>query len=264
MGVSRRTRQRELKKNVITIMIIAVFAVIVFSINSIGNFIATKVIQPVVNFTGTKTDKILTDTLTTPKLTLYLLCAGEMPDMAEAETLKSFTIEQGGGGYIFNRDDVYYVIHSVFKDKSQAENKGQQLLDKFTPSVITLTLEETVIKVTGKSSQMKAVHSCFLKLNNIALTLQNLNEQVETGKISNLEALKELQKLKNQIEQSGTELKSLNSSNTKVLAVIDMLVLSETLLNQLPSNDAADFKQKLNFVTCAYVCEFYKFYCSLE
>lgn len=264
MGVSRRTRQRELKKNICAIAIIAIFAVLVFSINSIGNFIATKIIQPVVNFTGIKSEKITTDTLKTDKLTLYLVSAGEMPTQAEAETLKTMVAEKGGGGYIFSEDGVYNVIFSVFTDKESAEKKGQELASDFAPSVITVTIEETVIKVTGNSSQMKTIHSCFTILNDVALTLEKVSNQVTSGKISNLEASKEMQKLKNSIEEAQKELEELSSSNTKVLAVSDMLVLSQTLLNQLPSSDDSAFSQKLNYTACAYACEFYKFYCSLE
>ncbi len=264
MGVSRRTRQKELKKNVYTIIIIAIFAILVFSINSIGKFIATKIIAPVANFTGIKNEKVSTDTLKTEKLTLYLLSAGEMPTLAEAETLKTFVSEKGGGGYIFSKDGTFNVIFSVFKDKESAEKKGQEIASDFAPSVITVTIEETVIKVTGKSSQLNTIHSCFALLNDIAVSLENVSNQTVTGAISTLEASKELQKLKNRILEAQDQLKELDSANTKVLAVQDMLVLSQTLLNQLPSNSDTAFKQKLNYTACAYVCEFYKFYCSLE
>lgn len=264
MSVSRRTRQKELKKNIYTVIIIAIFAVLVFSINSVGKFIATKIIQPVANFTGIKNEKISTDTLKTKKLTLYLVSAGEMPTQAEAETLRTFVVEKGGGGYIFNQDGTYNVIFSVFKDKESAEEKGQALTGDFAPSVITVTIEETVIKVTGKSSQLKTIHSCFTLLNDIALTLEDISNQVLTDKSSNLEASKELQKLKNSIQEVQAQLEELSSSNTKVLAVSDMLVLSQTLLNQMPTSDDSSFKQKLNYTACAYACEFYKFYCSLE
>ncbi|MBE7092046.1 MAG: hypothetical protein E7365_02570 [Clostridiales bacterium] len=264
MGVSRRTKQKELKKNFFAIAIIAIFAIVVFSINSIGNFIATKIIQPVINLTETRNEKVVTNTLKTEKLTLYLLCAGEMPTEAEAETLKTFVCEKGGGGYVFQQDNSYYIIHSVYKDKTKAEAKGQELSGEFSPLVITLNLEETVIKVTGKDTQLKTVYSCFSVLNDVALTLENTCNQINNGEISNLEAMKNLQKLKNSISDGQQNLKELNSSNTKVLAISDMLVLSQTLLNQMPASDDATFKQRLNYTACAYVCEFYKFYCSLE
>ena len=63
MGTSQRMKKREMKKNLTALLIIAVFAVIVFSVNSIGKFIAEKVIQPVMNLKVAKDERIVTNTV---------------------------------------------------------------------------------------------------------------------------------------------------------------------------------------------------------
>ena len=264
MGVSKRTRQREVKKNLLAFLIVIIFACVIFSINSIGNFIALKVIAPVVNLTAKKNENPLTDTVKTEKLNLYLVSAGEMPDLAEAETLKTIVAEKGGGGYVFNQDGAFFVIHSVFTDKTIAEETGKKLTADFTPSVIKITIDETTIRITGKSEQLKTVHSCFTHLNQCATILEQLARDINNNKTTPLEALKEIQKLKNATLNLQNKLKEINSSNVKVLALSDMLVLAETLLNELPTSDDITFKQKLNYIACAYACRLYEFYSSLE
>ncbi len=264
MGVSKRTRQRELKKNFFAFFIIIVFACIVFSINSIGNFIAVNVIAPVIDLTKEKNEKAFTDTIKTEKLVMYLVCAGEMPDLAEAETLKTMVSEKGGGGYIFNQDGEYSVIHSVFLDKAVAEEEGKKLSSDFAPSVIKIAIDETVINVTGKEKQLETLHSCFTAINQCSISLTELSLKLNNAQISPLEALKETQKLKNTIVDLQKDLKEINSSNVKVLALSDMLALSQTLLNELPASDDSTFNQKLTYTACAYSCKLYEFYSSLE
>ena len=264
MGVSRRTRQRELKKNLLAFLIVIIFACVIFSINSIGNFIALNVIAPVVNLSAKKSETPLSDTVKTQKLVMYLVSAGEMPDLAEAETLKTLVSEKGGGGYVFQQDNEYSVIHSVFSDNSLAEEMGKKLTSDFTPSVIKITIDETTIRITGKSEQLKTVHSCFTHLNQCATILEQLARDINDNKTTPLEALKEIQKLKNATLNLQNKLKEINSSNVKVLALSDMLVLAETLLNELPTSNDNAFNQKLNYTACAYACRLYDFYSSLE
>ena len=264
MGVSKRTRQREAKKNLLAFSVLIIFACIIFSINSIGKFIALNVIAPVVNLSAKNGENPLTDTVKTKKLTLYLVSAGEMPDLAEAETLKTLVQEKGGGGYVFNQGNEYSVIYSVFSDKALAEESGQKLASDFSPSVIKITVDETTIRITGKSEQLTTIHSCFTYLNQCASNLEQLTRDINDKKITPLEALKEIQKLKNTVSDLQEQLKEINSSNVKVLALSDMLVLAETLLNELPTSNDNAFNQKLNYTACAYACRLYEFYCSLE
>ncbi len=264
MGVSKRTRQREAKKNLFAISIILIFAIIIFSINSIGNFIALNVIAPVVDLTAKNQDSPLTDTVKTKKLELFLLSAGEMPDLAEAETLKTLVQEKGGAGYVFSQGNEYSIIYAVYTDKALAEEAGTKISADFSPSVIKITVDETTIRITGKSEHLTIIHSCFTALNHCALTLEQLARTVNDNTTTTLVASKDVQKIKNDFVQLQQDLKSINSSNVKVLALSDMLVLSQTLLGELPTSSDGSFKQKLNYISCAYACKLYEFYSSLE
>ena len=264
MGVSKRTRQREVKKNLFAFTVVIIFACVIFSINSVGNFIALNVIAPVVNLSAKKDENPLTDTVKTEKIVMFLVSAGEMPDLSEAETLKTLVQEKGGGGYVFNQDSEYSVIHSVFSDLTLAEQLGQTLSSDFAPKIIKITVDETSIRITGKAEQLKIVYSCFTHLNDCAVTLEKLARNVNNAINTPLEALKEIQKLKSTVYTLQEQLENINSSNVKVLALSDMLVLSETLFNELPSSADNSFKQKLNYTACAYVCKLYEFYSSIE
>lgn len=264
MGVSKRTRQRELKKNLFAIFLILVFACVVFSINSIGNFIAKNVIAPVIDLTKEKNENTFSDTIKTEQLVTYLVCAGEMPDLSEAETLKTMVQEKGGGGYIFNQDSEYSVIYSAFLDKESAEEEGKKLSSDFAPTVIKIAIDETVIRITGKEKHLKTIHSCFSSINQCSKTLTELSLKLNNTECSPLEALKEAQKIKNTLSDLQNDLKEINSSNVKVLALSDMLALSQTILNELPLSDDSAFNQKLTYTACAYVCNLYEFYSSLE
>ncbi len=258
MGVSRRTRQRELKKNMTAVTIVLIFAFIVFSINSVGKFIAEKVIAPIARFTGA-TEAAFTDTLTTKKLTLFLVSTGAFTRKADTEKIKTATVERGGGGYLFENEGVYSVIYGVYSKIEQAQAQAEALSDSFTPSVITVSLEGISVKITGQKAQLEAVHGALDLINEIAFTLEGASNLQDITAIE--EALTTLYK---DISLHKTALKGLNSTNESLIAAEEMLSLGEALLNELPKSDQSTYFTALKHAASRYLCEYYAFYNALE
>lgn len=255
MGVSKRTRQRELKKNVATVLIIAVFAVAVFSINSIGRFIADKIITPLADFSGINGEKVSTNSISTEKLEFYLINGGTYSTADEAQ---GFVKDKGG--YVFRYDGSFNAILAVYNNKEEAT----AFAEEGGYSLITLTLDKLKIKVTGKSDQVKALNDSFSLLSTTAETLCALTLQVSAGEISFLQCASRLNAIEDKRAASEEALKSLNSENSTVKALLDMLSLNKALLDEAPASDDETFCKRLNYITCAYVTEYFKFYSELE
>jgi hypothetical protein len=261
MGVSRRTRRRELKKNLFATAIILIFALAVFSINSIGRFIAEKIIVPVAQFAGV-TESSVTDTVTTPQLTLYLVSTGSFGKEKNANEAAAATVERGGGGYVFKNESTYNVIFGVYSKSDVAQTEAQQLADAFTPSVITVSLDGIKIKITGQKAQLEAVQGASELLYKIAHTLESTSNLAQD--ISPQDAEAELNALKTSVSLHKSALKGLNSANESIVSMQEMLSLAEELLEELPSSNQDTFLNELKYSAAKYVCEYYGFYNSLE
>lgn len=259
MGVSKRTRQKEMKKNLIAVAIILAFAVTVFSINSIGRFIADKIIRPVAEFSGVKTENASTQTVKTKKLEAYLVSFNEYSSLDEANSHRTEAKEQGASGYVFEMDGKFNIIHSIHTEKASAE----ELAENFS-SVLTLTLDELSIKITGTKKQVETVTDCFNIMTENALSLTDLTKKLEKGEITALQVSSKINAMKKELENKLESLNTLNSNNVTVKALTDMLSISKTLLSEMPTSDSSEFSQKLKYVACAYTCEYFKFYGELE
>jgi len=246
MGVSKRTRQREMKKNLVAVMIIALFAVIVFSVNSIGKFIAQKVISPISELSGNNTESVSTDTVKTEKTELYAKCIGSFDSLEEAE-------EKAEGNYIFNFDNKFNVLSSIHTAKEEALSSGDDLF--------TLSLDGISLKITGTKTQKEIVSSSVSLMAQSAMLLPEFYEKLSSGKMTSLQVLSKITTLKSELLQKLEELKTLDGSNQTVEAFKDMLTLSSSLLDKI---DEKDLPETLRYVACAYACEYFCFLDNLE
>lgn len=250
MGVSKRTRQREMKKNAIAALIIVVFAITVFSINSIGKFIAEKVISPISSYSSEKSESVSADTVKTEKNELYALCEGSYSTFEEAQ-------KNAEGKYIFNVDDKFNVLSSIHTKKEDVED----LLSSSENAIITLTLDGISIKITGTQEQKDKVSSAVALMSESAKLLPTLEEKLLSGKMSALQVISKINTLKADFLASFEELKSLNSENQTVTVLNDMLTLSTVLLDKIDENNLPN---TLKYVACAYACEYFCFLDNLE
>ena len=150
MGMSRRAKKREMQKNIIAVIIVAVFALAVFSINSVGKFIAEKVISPVMNLG--KSENASTDRLSSDGLTFYcvsVLCCDSAKD---AEENKSGVTENGGSGYVFVSDGGFYVLYSCFENKDAAQKQCDELKEKYPEAAVTEIKLPSMLSDIGTSA----------------------------------------------------------------------------------------------------------------
>ncbi len=252
MGVSRRTRQREMRKNAVAIGIILIFALTVFSVNSIGKFIAEKIIKPVADFSGIK-ESVSISNVKTEKLELFAISLSSYDTFEEAQNASN-------GNYIFKLDDKFNLLHSIKSDKEEAK----ALLSETDGAIITLNLDEVSIKITGTKAQTQLISSCFNMMTKTAKTLAECEETLEKGTLSPLQAEAKIKTVRADITARITALTELNSSNVTVSSLCDILGLFSTLLEDIPSSTDENFLPKLRYASCAYVCEYFNFLSELE
>ncbi|MBR2861663.1 MAG: hypothetical protein IKB86_07495 [Clostridia bacterium] len=265
MGTSRRTKQREMKKNLLAAGIVLVFAVAVFSINSVGKFMAQRVIDPLMNIGAKQEEKVSTETVSCKKTEMFLVSAGLFEEKAEAEAAIKNVSSAGGGGYCLKTDSGYHVMHSCYKDKASAEASVQRLQGTFKDAaVVTLKVDKISLKITGTSAQTETVKGCIDFLSAATETLAEVSAKVAEEELTSLKASGELQKLASRQAESERALRELESSNTFIVAMQDMMALCSTLFAELPQSSDAEFNRKLNYVSCAFACEYVKFCSDLE
>lgn len=253
MGVSRRTRQKEMRKNLAAAAIVLIFALTVFSVNSIGKFIAERLIKPVADFSGISVESFSTSTVKTDKLELFAVSLSSFDTFEEAQ--KEFS-----GKYIFKLDNKFNILHSVKTSKEEAK----KLLEETDGAIITLNLDEVSIKITGTEKQTSLISSCFDTVTNTAKILAECEEKLHNGELSPLQTEAKIRTARTEVSKKITSLTELNSKNVTVSALTDILSLFSTILEDIPASTDESYLEKLRYASCAYVCEYFNFLSELE
>ncbi len=265
MGVSRRTKERELKKNLIAVAIVLVFALIVFSFNSIGKFIAENLIVPLVAIGTTDSSATVTEKISLKKVEAFILGTHFYATQEECADAVSLVKKQGGAGYLLAYEQGYYVVHSCYADNESAKKQLNELVKAFDGTqILSLYVDELSIKVTGTKAQTEVIKEGFEFLSEAVSRIADISLSSQEKSYTPLEACTKLQGLKSELESNQKALENFKSGNSTVNALKDMYSCTKTLFNELPQSSDEAFLQKLNYAATAYACEYIKFCSELE
>ncbi len=242
-----RERKRDAKKNLLAVIVVVAFGLIVFSINSVGKFIAEKVICPVVNLTGTKSETA-TDKISAEPLEFYIVSLGSFDTEAEATAKVNET--GNSSGYVLKHEGKYVAVSDCFTDKVQAEKNRGDL------SLLSVKTASLSLKVTGTEEQIKLINKVFSSLNGTAKSLLQINEAYQNGESSKLQTLSKLQKYKDTVNDIYSDAESLKSENSTVKAICEMCACGKTVLSELPKSNDEDFAKKVKYISAAFSCEY--------
>ncbi len=256
MRLSRRAKRKELRKNMIAVISVALFALAVFSINSVGKFIAEKIIDPVMNMgNSAKTGGISTD-----EITFYAVSTEICKTASDAESVKNSVTEKGGSGYIFASDSEFFPVFSCCTDEDTANAQRENIKETFpSASVTEIKVPKLEIKITGTEKQVGDVKEIFSCLTNSSKELLSLCDKYESGSLTKLQVCGKLNTVASDLKSAKEKLDSIDTANETVSALKDIYLCLETLLNESPESNDSLFLQKLRYVTSAFVCEYVAF-----
>lgn len=261
MGISRRAKKRELHKNLIALIAVALFALAVFSINSVGKFIAEKIIDPVMNM-GSST---YAGGVSANEITFYAVSTEICTSASDGENAKNQVCDAGGSGYIFVSDSGFMPIYSCCTNKDTANALCGGIKETFpSASVAEVRTPKLEIKITGNEEQVNTVKETFSVLSDSSEELLTVSEQYESGSLTKLQVCGKLNKISDSIKSANKKISEFDTANQTVTSLKDICLCLETLLKEMPESNDSQFLRKLRYVTSAFVCEYTVFCSELE
>jgi len=248
--MTRKSRKREMKKNIATVLIIALFAVAVFGINAIGRFIAEKVIQPIASLG--KSDVVASGSgkIITNGISLYGAGTENISNSA-AKAIK----ENGGGAYELEYGSLHILLYGIYGDKSVAEEAARLI----GGNVYNFDIEKISVRVTGTGEQIEAVENAFKLFADSTAALKDICGGIYSSAMSKIACVSRLKALAAEFEKEADTLLLLNSDNETVARLTDMCGYASTLFELTPSLDDSAFNEKATYVATAYICEYLRF-----
>lgn len=173
---SRLRRQRMnsgTKKNLIAAAIIIIFAVIVFSIGAIGDFLAKNIFVPLFGDaqienntptagTSSNVPIKLTESVQLSDLSMYMVQMNAYSEQDDAEASAQGIKGRGGAGYII-QDEYYRVFAAAYNTEDQAQSVCEQLIeqDEKNAKVYPVSSGTVVFKITATREQIDTVSEAF-------------------------------------------------------------------------------------------------------
>lgn len=196
---SRLRRQRlsaGTKKNIIAAAIIIIFAVVVFSIGAIGEFLARNIFVPLfgdvqtepgggISATNPAGPVKLTESISLNELSMFLVQMDAFNEQDEAAENAKSVKERGGAGYIIE-EDCYRVFAAAYNTEKQAQSVCEQLVEQNEKNakVYPVTSGTVVFKITATREQIDAISSAFDYFPEVCAELADKTIEFDKGRIT--------------------------------------------------------------------------------
>ncbi len=196
---SRLRRQRMnsgTKKNLAAAAIVIVFAIIVFSIGAIGDFLARNIFVPL--FGDAQVDDSspsastapngpvkLTESVQLSDLSMYMVQMDAFSEKDDAEASAQSVKERGGAGYVI-QDEYYRVFAAAYNTQEQAQSVCEQLIkqDEKEAKVYPVSSGSVVFKITATRDQIDTVSEAFAYFPEICGELAEKTIDFDKGMLS--------------------------------------------------------------------------------
>ena len=245
--MKRSRRARDKRRNRIAVFVIAVFGVVVLSVNAVGQFVAEKILYPLVNATGTASETV-TREAQPETLTVYLLSYGACPSAAEAEQTRGDCRAKGGGAFLWQEQELFFMTDSCYLSREKAQTRKKTNEQLSLREVRTPSLR---FRLTGKMEQIETCEACLSAAADCVREVLAAAEKAEDGATGYLQTRAVLQDWETTLKQRQAELNALTGDHPVVRALRECLACALAALSESPAASDNDFLPKLRFVTCA-------------
>lgn len=240
---SRRFKARENKKNAIAVLIVVVFAAVVFSINSIGRFIAQNVISPLAQAGDKKTQTVS-----------FSLDALEVYALGLPIENKEKVLTLGGAGFELNETALY----SCYADKSTAET----LADKHTLTLIPLYADKLSVRLTGQQTEIEPIKNAMNLLRSCLLEILDVSAHLELADATRTQVKAKIELNLKDLNTALEEIKKTQNSTVKQLTMTLQCYI--TALNEAQSAQSEQFLPCIKTLACTLCREYLSFASTID
>ena len=240
---SRRVKIREARKNAAAILIVIAFAAVVFSVNSIGRFIAQKLISPLAQGGSAQTKTVSFDIEET---TVYAI--GLSVDSSEQ------VLDAGGAALNVNESSLY----ACYSEKTKAE----QAAERYSFLVIPLYADKLSVRLTGNEDQILPIKNAMNLLRSTLLDTLLVCSELDSADVTRTQAKAKAEiNLKNLQEALGALPASENEIVNQLKLTLECYVLA---YNSLGETQSDNFLTSFKVLSCTLTREYLSFASAID
>lgn len=149
--------------------------------------------------------------------------------------------QQGGAGYVLNKDNKCYVIANIYASSEDAQKICDNLAQNFTTSILTINLSNLVLSADYAAEQISALKNCLDLVNQSYKKLYEVCISLDKGEILDAEAKQKLQVFKENCQYQKQSLSNMFADNcdnvvtnvkifaSELITSINAVILSDNL-----------------------------------
>ena len=264
MSLSRRMR-RERRKDLAAVALILIFAFLVISGSAVGNFMAEKVIAPLMAMAekndgrAKENEGTVTVTISPAVPSVFAVSVGTFPSAKVAEATEKLKV-LNGGAYPLTDDAGTALLFGCFASSSSAEKTAQSLTGTFPETVIrTLSADVPAVRLTGSPAQTKLIADGFSLLADTVSELLACADGLCEGDLTRLQASVKLKEKEAALNETLISLRELATTHATVRALREAVLCLKTLLEDLPESTDDGFIRLLRYTSAAAAREYVDF-----
>lgn len=144
---------------------------------------------------------------------VYAVSLGQYSSKSQAETSSESITKKGGAGFIYEKDNMYYVLASVYEKENDAKLVQENLSSSgISSKIIKMGIDGVDFSSVSSSAQKKAFTSALLALKSAYVSLYDISVSLDTKTYDEAKARIEIIGVKGDLEKSVENISKGSSS----------------------------------------------------
>lgn len=149
----------------------------------------------------------LTSTSSYDGFEIYAISLGSYTSKQAAEATEEDVMQRGGAGYIYKKNEIYYVLASAYERENDAKLVKENLAaSNNTCTIMKIEISAPDLSKTSSSSQAKSFLSALGEIKNSVLKLYDVSVALDTKAVDETKAKIQIIEIKGNLEKEFEKL----------------------------------------------------------
>lgn len=176
------------------------------------------------------------ENISVSEYTVYAVCTSSYNKKILADEMVETIQQQGGAGYVYAGDKLYYLIAGIYQTKGDAEKVAENIISsKPQTSIIAITAPAITLSSNLDQTEKNAVNKSISLFKSMYKDLYDIAVSLDTALIEEITARLQVNQLSSEVSTNLNDFETLfsNSITTELLKIKLALQEMQTYLNNL-------------------------------
>lgn len=133
---------------------------------------------------------------------VYCISLGEYTSISQANSKADESMKKGSGGFVYKKDNLYYVLASAYEKENDAKLVSENLAESgITNKILVIKINKPPLEEVSDENQQKNFYQALFQLKTSYLNLYDISVSLDTNSLDETKAKIETIGVKGELEK---------------------------------------------------------------